>query len=83
MSEAIVKDDMYAADVAKRAVEGAQRKRRNDGASFAPRYFVAERPEFWSFDWSKMKELNDKIATAFDPVPETTETVEKKESETI
>jgi hypothetical protein len=73
LSEAIVKDDMYAADLAKRAVEGAQRKRRTDGNSFAPRYFAVQSPGFWAFDFERMRELDEKIATANDPLPETTE----------
>jgi len=83
LSEAIVKDDMYAADIAKRNVEGAQRKRRNEGTSFAPRYFAEQSPGFWAFDFeNRIKELDAQIETANDPLPETTETTDSNEQNT-
>jgi len=75
LSEAIVVDDMLKADIAKRVVEDAQRKRRHDGTNYTPTYFTfnAETKK-WVFKEERMDEINKRIATASDPI-----TVETKE----
>lgn len=47
VSEAIVADDMAAADNCKRLIEEAQRKRRNEGNSYQPRLFKPDESKFW------------------------------------
>jgi len=70
LSESIVKDDMNAADVAKKAVEDAQRKRRKENTSFVPEYFkYDEQTTTWDFVMEKLPEIDKQIATANDPVP--------------
>lgn len=64
MSDAIVADDMYKADTAKRAVEDAQRKRRNEGTSYKPEYFkYNEETKYWDFIPEKSQELDKIIAS--------------------
>jgi len=47
---AVIADDMPKADAAKRVVEEAQRKRRNDGTSFVPEYFKLDtKSGFWEY----------------------------------
>jgi len=47
VSVAIVADDMPAADNAKRLIEEAQRKRRNEGTSYKSQFFKPDETKFW------------------------------------
>jgi len=60
LSRAIERDDMYQADVAKRAVEDEQRKRKNEGKSLEPQYFKFS-DDFWHFVKDKQSEVDDII----------------------
>jgi len=80
LSVAIVADDMVAADVAKRVVEDAQRKRRADNTSYTPSFFAqSEETKFWELIQEKWPSLLQQIATANDPLPEPPKEEEKKE----
>lgn len=53
---------MYKADVAKREVEDAQRKRRNEGQSYEAKFFDHEtHHSFWNFKKDKMPEIDKMI----------------------
>jgi len=60
LSKAIEIDDMYKADMAKREVEEAQRKRRNDGKSIQPKFFKLEE-DHWYFIKEKISDIDDII----------------------
>jgi len=73
LSEAIVADDMYKADVAKRAVEDAQRKRRNEGNSFVPEFFEFEKEtNRWNLIPGKMAQVDKFIEAAISPADQNT-----------
>jgi len=70
LSKAIVADDMYTADIAKRAVEDAQRQRRRDETSYHPHYFAENSDKtFWAFKTELSKEVDERIMDAMNPVP--------------
>jgi len=50
VNKAIVIDDLAKADIAKRLVEDAQRKRRTNGLNYAPRFFeLNKETNFWEY----------------------------------
>ncbi len=63
LSKAIEIDDMSTADMAKRKVEDAQRKRRAEGHDLDPKYFYFQ-DEFWYFKKNKLVIVNDTIMGA-------------------
>ena len=72
LSKAIVIDDMYKADAAKRLVEEAQRKRRTEGKIYEAKYFrvdpatTSHTLQFWELIPEKMKEIDAVIFNAID-----------------
>ena len=71
---------MYNADISKRAVEDSQRQRRRDNTSYVPSYFkLNEETKFWEFNYDKLKEIEEKIRTANDPVAAESSSVKPEE----
>lgn len=62
VNKAIEIDDMAAADINKRAIEEAQRKRRKEGTNFAPRFFkFSTENSTWDFMLDEIQAHCDKV----------------------
>jgi len=68
VSEAIVKNDMYNADILKVQIEDQQRKRRNENNNWASRYFsYNSQLDRWVWDDTKNKDLTKELYSAHFP----------------